>query len=326
MRGGRRWRIAGAVLVVVFATAGVAGWWYERQAEAADARRFPPPGRFIDAGARRLHVVCIGGGSPVVVFEPPGFGNALSFSEAREMLARRMRVCSYDRAGAGWSDAGPDPLSIGTLADDALRVIDTVSPGARAVVVASSVGGFTAELLARRHPERVAALVFLDAGSSGVLANAEPLVPWTKLRLACAVAPAIARLGVIRLADPFAIEPSKSETRARSAAVTYRPGVWDTLCAIVRGFPQSRDDFARAPPLRADIPLVVLSAESRRGLAPPFLDSAVADLQPLMQKAHRSLAEGSSRGTWRIVPGSDHLIAGSQPQAVVDAVYDVIRR
>jgi len=326
MRGGRRWRIAGAVLVVVFATAGVAGWWYERQAEAADARRFPPPGRFIDAGARRLHVVCIGGGSPVVVFEPPGFGNALSFSEAREMLARRMRVCSYDRAGAGWSDAGPDPLSIGTLADDALRVIDTVSPGARAVVVASSVGGFTAELLARRHPERVAALVFLDAGSSGVLANAEPLVPWTKLRLACAVAPAIARLGVIRLADPFAIEPSKSETRARSAAVTYRPGVWDTLCAIVRGFPQSRDDFARAPPLRADIPLVVLSAESRRGLAPPFLDSAVADLQPLMQKAHRSLAEGSSRGTWRIVPGSDHLIAGSQPQAVIDAVYDAIRR
>jgi len=313
--------LAAALLV-----AAAAGRWYESRAEAADARRFPPPGRFIDLGARRLHVVCIGDGSPVVVFEPSGFGNSLSFSEARETLARRMRVCSYDRAGAGWSDPGPDPLSIGMLADDALRVLDTVSPGAGAVVVASSIGGLTAELLARRHPERVAALVFLDAGSSGGLANAESRVPWAKLRAACAVAPAMARLGAIRLADPFGMEPSRSELRARSAAVTYRPGVWDTLCSIVRGYSQTRDDFARAPELRADLPLAVLTAESRKGLAPPFLDSAVAGLQPLMQDAHRSLANRSSRGTWRVVPGSDHLIAGSQPQAVVDAVYDVIRR
>jgi hypothetical protein len=45
-----------------------------------------------------------------------------------------------------------------------------------------------------------------------------------------------------------------------------------------------------------------------------------------MQKAHRSLAERSSRGTWRIVPGSDHLIASSQPQAVIDGVYELMRR
>lgn len=306
--------------------ASVAGWVYEQRAEAADARRFPPPGRFIDAGGRRLHVVCIGGGSPVVVFEPPGFGNSLSFSDARETLARRMRVCSYDRAGAGWSDPGPDPLPIGTLADDALRVLDTVSPGARAVVVASSIGGFTAELLARRHPDRVAALVMLDAGGSAALDDAERLAPWGRLKAGCLAAGAAARLGVIRLADPFGIEPAKSELRARSAAVTYRPGVWDTLCSIVRGYPQTRDDFARAPQLRDDLPLVVLSAESRKGLAPPLLDSAVAHLQPLMQKAHRTLAERSSGGTWRIVPGSDHLIASSQPQAVVDAVFEVMRR
>jgi len=322
----RRFVRACLVFIVVLLAVGAAGRWYESRAEAADARRFPPPGRFIDAGGRRLHVVCIGGGSPVVMFEPSGFGNSLSFVEARETLARRLRVCSYDRAGAGWSDPGPDPLSIGTLADDALRVIDTVSPGARAVVVASSIGGFTAELLARRHPERVAALVFLDAGTSGVLANAESAVPWTKVRVACAVAAAVARMGVIRLADPFGIEPSTSELRARSAAVTYRPGVWDTLCSIVRGYSQTRDDFARAPQLRADTPLVVLTAESRKGLAPPMFDSAVADLQPLMQESHRSLAGRSSRGSWRIVAGSDHLIASSQPQAVVDAVYDVIGR
>ena len=316
--------VAAVAALVVLACVG--GWLYEQRAEAADARRFPPPGRFVSSGERRLHVVCIGGGSPVVLFEAPGFGNSLSFSEARETLARRVRVCSYDRAGTGWSDTGPDPLPIGTLADDALRVLDTMSPNARAVIVASSVGGFTAELLARRHPERVAALVMLDAGGSAALDDAERLAPWVRLKAGCLAAAAATRLGVIRLADPFGIEPATSEIRARSAAVTYRPGVWDTLCAIVRGFEQTRGDFARAPALRADLPLVVLSAESRKGLAPPLFDSAVAPLQPLMQNAHRTLAARSSRGTWRIVPGSDHLIASSQPQAVVDAVYEVIRR
>jgi pimeloyl-ACP methyl ester carboxylesterase len=309
----------------VLAAAG--GRWYEQRAEAADARRFPPPGRFIDVGGRRLHTVCIGAGSPVVVFEPSAFGNSLSFSEARETLARRVRVCSYDRAGAGWSDPGPDPLSIGMLADDALRVLDGVSPGAPAVVVASSVGGFTAELLARRHPERVAALVLLDAGNSVLLADAERQIPLGRATAACLVAPAVARLGLIRLADPFHIEPSTSDARARSAALTYRPSVLDTVCAILHGFPQTRDEFARAAELRSDLPLVVLSAESERGLVPPVLDApAVSDVQVLMQKAHRSLASRSSRGAWRIVPGSDHLIAGSQPQAVVDAIYDAIRR
>jgi pimeloyl-ACP methyl ester carboxylesterase len=322
----RKIRVGAVAVAALLALTCVAGWVYEQRAEAADARRFPPPGRFIDAGGRRLHLVCIGGGSPVVLFEAPGFGNSLSFSEARETLALRMRVCSYDRAGAGWSDPGPDPLPIGTLAHDALRVLDTVSPGARAVIVASSVGGFTAELVARRHPERVAALVMLDAGGSAALDDAERMAPWARVKAACVVAAAATRLGVIRLADPFGIDPAQSELRARSAAVTYRPGVWDTLCAIVRGYAQTRDDFARAPALRADLPLVVLSAESRRGLAPPALESAVAPLQPLMQKAHRTLAARSSRGTWRIVPGSDHLIAGSQPQAVVDAVYDALRR
>jgi len=320
-----RW-LAGAAAAVVLALTSVSGWWYEQRAEAADRRRFPPPGRLVAVGTRRLHVLCIGEGSPVVLFEPPGFGNALSFSVVREALARRMRVCSYDRAGAGWSDPAGDTLSVGTLADDALRVLDSVAPDARAVVVASSVGGLTAELLARRHPERVAGMVFLDAGTSDTLREAEREVAWTQLRAACVALPMAARVGLIRLADPFGFEPSKSETRARSAAVTYRPGPWETLCAMVRGYAQTREAFAHAPPQRRDIPVVALSAESRGSLVPPSLDSAVAWMQPVMRSAHQAMAKRSDAGAWRMVPGSDHLIASSRPQAVIDAVVQMARR
>jgi pimeloyl-ACP methyl ester carboxylesterase len=275
-------------------------------------------------GARRLHVVCIGAGAPAVLFEPSGFGNALSFAGAREALARRTRVCSYDRAGSGWSDPAGDPLSVGTLADDALALLDAVLPGARVIVVASSVGGLTAELLARRHPERVAALVFLDAGNSSLLARADPLLPWTKLRVACAAGPAAARLGLMRLADPFDIEPSRSEERARSAALTYRPGPWDTLCAMVRGYTRTRQAFVQAPPQRREIPVVALSADYRTGLGPPWLDSSIAWLQPVMRVSHQEMASRSAAGTWRIIPGSSHLIASSHPQAVIDAVEELL--
>jgi hypothetical protein len=138
--------------------------------------------------------------------------------------------------------------------------------------------------------------------------------------------PAAVRLGLIRLSDPFNIEPSRSEERARSAAVTYRPGPWDTLCALVRGYAQTREAFAQAPPQRRGIPVLALSAESRTGLGPGWLDSQIAWMQPIMRAAHQAMASRSDAGAWRIVPGSDHLIASSQPQAVVDAVYGLMRR
>jgi hypothetical protein len=154
--------------------------WYEQRRKAADARRF----RRRDASSIVVRAGCTWCASAAlagVVFEPPGFGNSLSFSEARETLARRMRVCSYDRAGAGWSDRARSALDR-TLADDALRVLDTVSPGARAW----SWRRRSAD--SRRNCWRVGIPSVWPRSCSSTrqqrrAGHAEPLVPWTKLRL-----------------------------------------------------------------------------------------------------------------------------------------------
>src|SRR5262245_57400909 len=106
-----------AVLVLV----ALAGLTYEAYADAQAAREFPPPGTMVDIGGRRLHLVCVGREDPmerIVMVLPSGWGNALSASRARERLANRTRVCSYDSIGHGWSDDAPGVLTIAGSAND----------------------------------------------------------------------------------------------------------------------------------------------------------------------------------------------------------------
>src|SRR5687768_15647563 len=165
-------------------------------------------------------------------------------------------------------------MAPGMLADDLKRLQDAAALAPPFVIVASSIGGLTAEMFARRYPDRVAGLVFVDAATSElfdvVASRADSLT--TMLGPACVAATTAARLGVIRLADPMEIHPSTSDGAARSAALLYQTKAWFAYCSLVRGLPDSQHEFAAAPPLRRDVPVVVLLAERfEEGLLPPVL-------------------------------------------------------
>ncbi len=304
-----------AVLVLL------AGLVYEAYADARAAARFPPPGQLVDIGGRRLHLLCIGEGEPVVIFEAAGFGSSLSFAQARERIAARTRTCSYDRAGMGWSDAWPDGLSSGELARQLAVLQGRAKLEQPFIIVASSIGGLTAEMFARTYPERVAGLVFLDAASSEGLAALEPW--FFRARVAACTAAAAARFGLIRVIDPFGLGKETSEAGERGAAITYGARPWGTVCAIVASGQASQQEFKVAPPLPANVPLTVLSAESDRETF-PGLNGLAARMRPRRLAAHQALAARSSRGSWRVVPDSTHLIGSSQPDAVAEAVFEII--
>ena len=94
----------------------------------------------VDIGGRRLHLVCIGQGEPTVIFEASGWGNALSSSKARERLATRTMVCSYDRRGRGWSDPAPGITTVAALAADLGVLQDRAKLPWPVVIVAASTG------------------------------------------------------------------------------------------------------------------------------------------------------------------------------------------
>lgn len=181
-------------------------------------------------------------------------------------------------------------------------------------------GGVVAEMYARRFPERVAGLVLLDAVNSQGLMLLNAAVnrrTRTELDAAC--------LG-IRVARPFGVV----------RLVDSHPRVLKMLCAAVRGVPETIAQFEHAPPLRSDIPLVALTAESSDGLLPIPMHGAVAaswlgragvqELVRRLQESHRRLAAQSTRGTWQLVRGSGHVIAEDRPDVVVEAVEGVLRQ
>src|SRR5688572_5833188 len=73
----------------------------------------PAPGKLVDVGGRRLHLLCSGHGAPTVVLEAGASSFAIDWTLVQRELAKTTRVCSYDRAGMGWSDApnGSTPAS-----------------------------------------------------------------------------------------------------------------------------------------------------------------------------------------------------------------------
>jgi pimeloyl-ACP methyl ester carboxylesterase len=308
------------ILLLLLSAAGAV---YQAISVRRESERFHPPGRLVDVGGRRLHLVCIGAGEPTVVFEPSHLGGAGSSRLAREEIARSTRVCSYDRMGLGWSDPGPSFISAGVLSDDLEHLLDRAGLRPPYVLVASSIGGLTAELFARRHPDRVAGLVFLDAAYSGALERI--FHEWTPVRAmeVCTVRVA-ARLGVLRLLDPLGLRRSPPDVAAADIAALYRVEPMATLCGMMRAIPQTMEDLRAAPPLAGDVPLTVLSAESSDVYVPPGYQAGVESLRREWLPLQLALAQRSSRGTWRVVPGSTHLIGNSKPNAVASAVFDVL--
>jgi pimeloyl-ACP methyl ester carboxylesterase len=321
--GPRRAALAALAALVVAAPA---GWAYERHAVARDARLWQPIGRRVDIGGHRLHLVCDGSGTPTVLFETSGFSNSTSYAVARDALTRHTRVCVYDRVGVGWSDPAPRTVTAGMLVDDLRGLQDAASLDGRLIIVASSIGGLTAELFARRYPDRVAALLFLDAANSDVIERLAPSISLATALTSCAAISAMGAVGVMRMVDPW--NQRESRATARSAALLYGAKPWLELCALVRGAQQTRRDFRDAPPLRRELPVTAFSAATADELLPPpvwrLLNIDRDGLRAALQTSLERLAAGSSRGIWRQIPNSTHLIAASQPQAVVDGVIDLL--
>ena len=119
----------------------------------------------VDIGGRRLHVSCVGEGSPTVILEA-GLGDpATIWSAVQSAAATITRVCSYDRAGLGTSDPDPRPAfrTSQFIVEDLNLLLRAAALGGPYILVGHSLGGAHIRLFASRFPKDVAAMVFVDA-------------------------------------------------------------------------------------------------------------------------------------------------------------------
>ena len=106
----KRWLGRGLLgLLVLVVTGAAVGASYQAIENSADARRFPQQGTSVSLGPAfdnlTLNLDCRGQGGPTVILDS-GLGvPAIGWNPVQTEVAKFTRVCSYDRAGYGWSSA-----------------------------------------------------------------------------------------------------------------------------------------------------------------------------------------------------------------------------
>jgi pimeloyl-ACP methyl ester carboxylesterase len=128
-----------------------------------DQARYPPPGRLIDIGGRKLHLYCVGEGLPPVILEAGAGWGMTAWRQIQPALAQTTQVCSYDRAGYGWSDAGPLPRSGSQISTDLHMLLQQAGVPAPRVVVGHSIGGLYVRHYAATYPSEVSGMVLVDS-------------------------------------------------------------------------------------------------------------------------------------------------------------------
>ncbi|MGI9104142.1 MAG: SUMF1/EgtB/PvdO family nonheme iron enzyme [Terriglobales bacterium] len=132
-------------------------------------------GQLVPAGdGARLNLYCTGTGSPAVVFDSGWEDWAPAWSVVQPQIAKFTRACSYDRAGAGFSDAGPMPRTSVRIADELYTALHNAGISGPYILVGSAFGGDNVRTFADRHMADVAGLVLVDADPSDV----EPKAMW----------------------------------------------------------------------------------------------------------------------------------------------------
>lgn len=278
------------------------GALYESLAEAADRRAAPPPGQLVDVGGYRLHLTCVGTGSPTVVIEYGWGDSSASWSRSvQPEVARTTRVCTYDHAGTGWSEAGPMPRTSWQLAQELHTLLRRGQVPGPYVLVGHSLGGATVRVFAHEYAADVAGVVLIDSMSPRQATQSASATPseTTGQSSGLSLPTLPARIGVLRLlAGPLGLDPLTVTPRAMQTTLDEGRGMGASLAQ------------AGAVTTFGDLPLIVLS----RGL----------DTDPTWQQMQAELLQLSTNSRQLIADTSGHNIQMDQPEAAVGAIVTMV--
>lgn len=160
----------GAVFLGAIGLSGTFVAYFAQGIEAQyDFERVPPPGRLVSVGEHRLHANVQGQGWPTVVLDAGYGGSSLDWSLVAPAVAESTRVVSYDRAGMGWSDPGPEPRTSRRIAEELHTLLERLGIEPPYILVGHSFGGINVRTFFRLYPEEVAGIVLVDASHEAQL-------------------------------------------------------------------------------------------------------------------------------------------------------------
>jgi len=307
---------------------------------------FPPPGRLVDVGGWRLHLNCTGearASQPTVILEAGKGDFSVEWSLVQPGVAKFARVCSYDRAGDGWSDLGPHPRTFHQIVYELHTLLDKAGVKPPLVLVGHSYGGWLVRLYTSTYPADVAGMVLVEAGAdnprrllpdgkvgySSDLATGRP-IPAVKvsnpLRVSDIPPSALSQMRVgIQEAVKTANDPPRDKLPTEAQRMrTWALGQLGHVAAAVNPFENEelaglRAERAKSKYPLGDLPLIVLT----RGIPEEEGPDGKA-LEAEHRRDHEAIAAMSRQGKLVIATRSGHHIHLDEPELVIKSIREVL--
>lgn len=292
----------------------------------------PPIGKLINIGNHRLHIYSTGEGSPTVIFESGGASWSLDWNLVQTEVAKFTSVCSYDRAGFGWSDSGPKPRTSEQIVAELHTLLTKAEIKKPYILVGASFGGHTARLFTKKYPDEVVGIVLLDARHETINSKMPPA--WKKSEVAgkgmYQFMLLASRLGVLNLlgrlmgekAAPPIVKKLPNEIRPTYLEVGFQPKYFQSNLDELAASAESDKQLSVTGSL-GNIPLTVV----RHGIPDLFASMPVEQAkqsEQVWQELQTDLAKLSSNSQMFVAEKSGHGIQIDQPSIVVDTIRQMV--
>jgi pimeloyl-ACP methyl ester carboxylesterase len=306
--------------------------------QQASGDAFARPHQLVDIGGRKMHLYCSGQGATSVIFDAPSGEAGWNWFRVQPAVAAHTRACVFDRAGLGFSDPAKRPNTSLNVTEDLHKLLAAAGVKPPYVMVGNSLGGANVQVYAYRYPAEVKGLVLvepehedetrrLDKASGGNLGKVYAMVKQQNDYCMAAARKGF-RPGSEEQTNCIG-NPAESYGPTLGAAVmaaTTKPAYWRTNVDEWDAIKVSDEQLRKLRRPFGAMPVIVLT----RGVSPyavpgkpqSALNKAMEDENATIQK---EIAALSTRGKQRVVPGAGHVIHADKPEAVVDAVLEVLK-
>lgn len=289
------------------------------------AQPYTAPGRLVDIGDRKLHLYCTGKGGPTVVLVAGGGAYSIDWALVQPRVAESTRVCSYDRAGLGWSDSGPADETVEQTVADLHAVLNAAGEKAPYVLIGASIGGIYIRAYQRAFPDEIAGLVFTNSSNRvGIKVKDAGDLIWNlseeQLRSAFPLPPSPRRAPPSKVDEPFNRLPSDLQpvriwldVRLQEASERRKTGPESILSWRKEFLREFEETDAKERPL-ANLPVVVVSS-----------GPVASDSEQRSRDGAAARLDCLSSNTMHVTAsGSGHEIHLYQPDRVIQALIQTV--
>jgi pimeloyl-ACP methyl ester carboxylesterase len=281
-------------MIAVLLALAVIGAIYQTIATQIDQRTYSPPGEMVDVDGHLMHINCIGEGGPTVILEAANLGMSAHWVRVQQQLAQTTRVCAYDRAGMGWSEAGPEPRDARQISSELHTLLKGAGTEGPYVLVGHSYGGLYTQMYAARYPNQVAGVALVDSSHPEQFTRSpEGRAMYEQTNRLGAVLPFLTRLGVTRLTNLNPAHPDLPP-KQREQIEAFNSSTQHVVTTVEEfGATPETSAQVRSMGSLVDKPLAAITAGANR--APDWLE---------MQD---ELAALSSDSIHQVVDGATHV-------------------